>query len=434
MSGDNNLLVCRGIWKRFCRDFRRSILYAVGDIWCEVIRNRKLPLELRKKEFWALKDVSIEIKRGDAIGLVGRNGSGKTTLLSVLAGVMLQTRGEVVRLGRIAPLPAKVIGFKPILTGTENAVTMMSILGLSPREARRKAGWVMEFAELGEAAGAPLGKFSSGMAARLGMGCALAAEPDVFILDEVMSVGDLKFKAKCRAELEEHRARGGAFVFVSHDAHAVSSFCSEAVYLKHGTIRMRAEPAEVLREYEHDLGMDEPDIRDAGRAPLYRRDPAAPIDRLAITEIGLLDGSGRPSESICTGEAASLRVRLAAAAGLEDVRVRVVLARQGALQNAIAVLSSPSYRLERGMDVNARVVLSPSILLPGRYVAHVGCFHGDREICHAPGFCFRSVAGDAPVEGVVHQPARWESALQPAEYAGKTLTRAAANRTEKFSV
>ncbi|NEP28570.1 ABC transporter ATP-binding protein, partial [Moorena sp. SIO3I6] len=185
------ILSINGVSKKFCRDLKRSLLYGVHDIGTELLGLRQKDDKLRKKEFWALKDVSIQLRRGEAIGLVGKNGSGKSTLLRIISGLIKPDVGSVEVKGRLAPLIALGAGFNPILTGRENIYANMSILGLSKKEIDQRFDQVLEFAEIGDAIDSPVQTYSSGMAARLGFASAIHTEPDILLIDEVLAVGDL---------------------------------------------------------------------------------------------------------------------------------------------------------------------------------------------------------------------------------------------------
>jgi lipopolysaccharide transport system ATP-binding protein len=167
------LLSVDHVSKRFCRSLRRSIGYGLLDIVQEVSGVRQESRSLRTGEFWALKDLSFSLKRGDSLGIVGPNGSGKTTLLRIISGLIKPDAGTVTVRGRVAPLLALGAGFSPVLTGRENAYVNMTILGLSPKQIHERFSEVVEFAEIGDALDAPVQTYSSGMVARLGFACAV---------------------------------------------------------------------------------------------------------------------------------------------------------------------------------------------------------------------------------------------------------------------
>jgi len=247
------ILEVKGVSKKFCRDLKRSLFYGVQDIASELVGTRHDSEELRQDEFWALKDVSFQLRRGEALGLVGPNGSGKTTLLRIISGLIKADSGFVEIKGRIAPLIALGAGFNPILTGRENIYANMSILGLSKKEIDKRLDTVLEFAEIEDAIDAPLQTYSSGMAARLGFACAIHIEPDILLIDEVLAVGDIKFQAKCYRKLAKMRENGTSFILVTHNPQVILATCKSAIYLSKGELLMLGETDFVMKRYEEDL-------------------------------------------------------------------------------------------------------------------------------------------------------------------------------------
>lgn len=247
------VLSVKGVSKKFCRSLKRSLFYGVQDIAGALSGMRGEKNELRHKEFWALNDVSFELRRGEALGLVGPNGSGKTTLMRIIAGLIKPDTGYVEVNGTVAPLIALGAGFNPILTGRENIYANMSILGLSRKEIDEKFDEVVEFAEIGEAIDAPVQSYSSGMAARLGFACAIHTDPDILLIDEVLAVGDAKFRTKCHRRLSELRQQGTSFILVSHSSQTILNVCKSSVYLLKGNMITSGNTDSVMRKYEEDL-------------------------------------------------------------------------------------------------------------------------------------------------------------------------------------
>jgi lipopolysaccharide transport system ATP-binding protein len=206
---------------------------------------------LSRRRHWALHNVSFDLYRGDALGVVGRNGVGKSTLLRLLAGVMLPDKGTLVRrVDRVTLLTLR-LGFLEYLSGRENIVLGGLFLGLSRREIQARAASIIAFAELGEAIDAPVVTYSSGMKARLGLALALQAEPDVLLVDEVTGVGDHSFRKKSFAAMQERiRARSSTVVFVSHNASHVRRLCNRAVWIEDGVTRLEGEAHAVIDAYE----------------------------------------------------------------------------------------------------------------------------------------------------------------------------------------
>lgn len=239
--------------KKFCRDLKRSLLYGIQDIATEVVGRKRNSDALRKSEFWALKDVSFQLRQGQALGLVGSNGAGKSTLLRIISGLIKPDTGCVKIKGRVAPLIALGAGFNPILTGRENIYANMSILGLSTQEIEERFQEVVDFAEIWDAIDAPVQTYSSGMAARLGFACAIHTQPEILLIDEVLAVGDIKFKAKCYRKLDKLRQQGTSFVLVNHNPQAILHACDSAIYLVKGNLIASGNTETIIEKYEEDL-------------------------------------------------------------------------------------------------------------------------------------------------------------------------------------
>lgn len=250
---DKVVLSVKGVSKKFCRDLKRSLFYGLQDIAGELLAMRDENRTLRTKEFWALNNVSFELQRGEALGLVGSNGSGKTTILRIISGLIKPDTGSIRVKGRIAPLIALGAGFNPILTGRENIYTNMSILGLCTEEIEQVYQEVLDFAEIGDAIDAPVQTYSSGMAARLGFACAIHTKSDILLIDEVLAVGDVRFREKCHRRLHELQEKGTSFILVTHNSQSILNVCSSAVYLSKGKVISSGDTSTVLQQYEEDL-------------------------------------------------------------------------------------------------------------------------------------------------------------------------------------
>ena len=196
MSGDVQVRV-EFVSKKFCLDLKRSLCYGFLYDVSDLLGRHGSEQNLRRGEFWAVNDVSFELRRGECLGLIGRNGAGKTTLLKMLAGLIKPDRGRIEMRGRVGALIALGAGFNPILTGRENIYVSGAVLGLRKKEIDAKYNDIVDFAEIGASIDAPVHNYSSGMQVRLGFAVATAIQPDILLLDEVLSVGDAQFRAKC---------------------------------------------------------------------------------------------------------------------------------------------------------------------------------------------------------------------------------------------
>jgi len=208
-----------------------------------------LKRQLLFQEFWALRDISFEVERGDRLGIVGLNGAGKSTLLKIISGVMKPTEGNVDIHGRVVPLLELGAGFDHNYTGRENIYLNGAILGYSKEFIEEKFHEIVEFSEIGQFIDVPLKNYSSGMKARLGFSIATVVEPEILILDEVLSVGDAKFKQKSEERILQLFDKGITVLFVSHSTEQVQRLCNKAIWLEHGKIIMQGSADEVCTKY-----------------------------------------------------------------------------------------------------------------------------------------------------------------------------------------
>ena len=205
--------------------------------------------KIKKEKFVALEDINITIKKGEIIGLLGLNGAGKSTLLKVISGIIKPTTGEVKLNGKMAPLIELGAGFDPELTGRENIFLNGSLLGFSKKELKERIEEIIEFSELNEFIDVPLKNYSSGMYARLGFSIATIYDPEILIIDEVLSVGDFHFQEKSLNKIMEMIGKGTTVLFVSHDIEQVKKLCEKVIWLEKGRIKVIGESKKICEEY-----------------------------------------------------------------------------------------------------------------------------------------------------------------------------------------
>ena len=215
------------------------------------------PLE---RDFWALKDVSFEIKKGESVGFIGRNGAGKSTILKLLASVTKPSSGNVEVNGHVAALIEVGAGFHPELTGRENVFLNGSILGMRKAEIEKSFDSIVSFSELEKFIDTPVKHYSSGMYVRLGFAIAVHTNPDIFLIDEVLAVGDEAFQKKCLDTLAAHKATGKTIVLVSHDLAKVQEVCDRCIYIGQGKLQQDGVPANVIRQYRFDVAGVQSDL------------------------------------------------------------------------------------------------------------------------------------------------------------------------------
>ena len=277
------------------------------------------------REVQALRDVSLTVEPGAAVGLVGRNGSGKTTLLRLISGIIKPTGGRIEAGGRVASLLELGAGFHPDFSGRENVYLNGSIHGLSRRRVREVMDEIVAFAELERFIDLPVRTYSSGMFMRLGFSVAAHIEADVLLLDEVFAVGDEQFQRKCFGKIAEFKNRGGTILFVSHDARAVERLCDRAVLLRQGEVAFDGETREAIAAYRALLAADaNPDELVAGL-----KEWGSGEARIVTAQ--LLDDDGDERVQLAAGEPATVRLVVAAEPGVSPPRVSLELRDDGGL-------------------------------------------------------------------------------------------------------
>lgn len=294
------------VGKRYSRGRRGGSLRDTVPSLVRRVTGRTADATDRAGDLWAVRDVSFTVTHGEALGVIGHNGAGKSTILKLLAGVTDPTSGRISLTGRFAALIELGAGFHPDLTGRENVYLNGSILGLSRAEIDRKLDSIVDFAGLERFIDMPVKRFSSGMYARLGFAVAAHAEPEVLLIDEVLSVGDYAFQQKCLRKMEEFRRQGTVIVFVSHDMNAIVSLCSSAILMQAGQVVATGTPPDVVKAYTtvafRVIGEEEADGIIEDQFGVVTR-------QLEIVGADLRDAMGRPARSFYSGDTATLVLR-----------------------------------------------------------------------------------------------------------------------------
>jgi lipopolysaccharide transport system ATP-binding protein len=289
--------------KIYCRDLKRSLWYGVTDLTRELLLQRQNRSVLRRDEFWSLQDVSFELQQGETLGLVGHNGAGKSTLLKLIHGLLKPDAGRIWIQGRVGALIELGMGFNPILTGRENIFVNAAILGLTRREVTQRLDLIINFADIGKAIDSPLQSYSSGMKVRLGFAIASLLDPDILLIDEILSVGDSSFRERCFDRLMNYKKQGGAIIFVSHNAAAVEAVSDRVMWLDNGKVIALGDPADVLERYEKQA-------REISLASAMRLGkPSASKEEVIIQEVNFLNLAGQPQTVFDFGEPFEIRIK-----------------------------------------------------------------------------------------------------------------------------
>ncbi|HEX9666468.1 MAG TPA: ABC transporter ATP-binding protein [Thermodesulfobacteriota bacterium] len=253
----DTLVTIENVSKKFCRTLKRSLWYGVKDIGSELFLRSNGHRGLRKEEFWAIRDVSLELRRGETLGLIGANGAGKTTLLRMLNGLIKPDAGRIEVRGRMQALIALGAGFNPILTGRENIYVNAAVLGISKSQVDRRFDEIVDFSGIEEFIDMPVQSYSSGMAVRVGFAVAAHLSPDVLLVDEVLAVGDEGFQSKCLSKIAELKKSGTGIILVSHNMHTISTFAKNVVLLKNGKHKFFNNVSEGISEYRKRFALND---------------------------------------------------------------------------------------------------------------------------------------------------------------------------------
>src|ERR1700674_470782 len=283
-----------GVWKKFARGEKYDSLRDLIPSMVKMGFRGKKQEELGEKEFWALRDVSFQIGHGDALGIIGPNGSGKSTALKLLSGILKPNRGNVCVVGRSSTLIELGAGFHPDLTGRENVYLNGTILGMKRAEIDKRFDEIVEFSELRDFIDTPVKRYSSGMHARLGFAVAAHVNPEVLIIDEVLSVGDYHFQEKCFTKMKEFVRRGATLVFVSHNLTAISTLCKSILVLRYGVPVYQGDISTGIQKYHS----------------FYEEDTKS--NALELLDVHLQSADGQERDVFEPGEKATFEIQIKA--------------------------------------------------------------------------------------------------------------------------
>jgi ABC-type polysaccharide/polyol phosphate transport system ATPase subunit len=256
VTTQNIALRVENVSKRFARgEMHDSLRDFIPSLFAR-LAGRARASSTARKEFWALQDVSFELKRGEAFGIIGANGAGKSTVLKLITGIMQPTTGRIELNGRLSALIEVGAGFHPDLTGRENIYLNGTILGMRRAEIDRKFDAIVEFSGLADFIDTPVKRYSTGMYARLGFSVAAHVDPDILIVDEVLSVGDIVFQNRCLEKMNEIIRSGATVIFVSHNLRAIAELCPRSILLEHGKVTATGPSQQVLRSYLESSGQE----------------------------------------------------------------------------------------------------------------------------------------------------------------------------------
>jgi lipopolysaccharide transport system ATP-binding protein len=322
VRGDS-LITVDGVSKKFTRTLRRSMLYGLWDIGMDVAGLRQRSERLRPDEFWAVRDVSFALKRGDVLGIIGANGSGKTTMLAMLNGIIGPDTGRIAVTGRVGALIQLGAGFHPMLNGRENIYINGAVLGMSRAEIDRQFDSIVEFSGMAENLDTPVKYYSSGMYVRLGFSIAVHMQPDVLLVDEVLAVGDASFRARAMDRMWELVTNGNtAVVFVSHNMLAVDGFCNRILLLEKGRAHTGSKAELIARYHGDEMSLRWENVDPEARRLFLARGNQAALGAtgdIELVSVKLMNEDGVESESFGPDDTLRVRARIRARKQLDRV-------------------------------------------------------------------------------------------------------------------
>nr|WP_295769403.1 ABC transporter ATP-binding protein [Rhodoferax sp.] len=333
------------------------------------------------REFWALRDVSFDVKKGECFGILGRNGAGKSTLLQLLCGTLTPTQGHIEMHGRVAALLELGAGFNPEFTGVENVYLNASVLGLSTSEIDTKFDSIVAFADIGDFMDQPVKTYSSGMFVRLAFAIAIHVEPDILIIDEALSVGDIAFQNKCLLKIRELRDKGATLLFVTHDLSTLQLICDRVAWLRGGQLVTIDLPISVCQEYYVDALGTQVAQDDASPVISQKQTGMAAFEHAAHHGFQAQD---KPVYQV--GHAIRLDFRVHANEALGRAAITLSIFRAdgdwtiGQTSLEAGVFWSGT---EAGGTLKGHINLQPNCLAPGDYLIALGANSEDLSICYA---------------------------------------------------
>lgn len=360
------------------------------------------------REFWALRNISLEVRRGETLGIIGRNGSGKSTLLQMICGTLTPTEGSLQTHGRVAALLELGSGFNPEFTGRENVAINARLLGLSEKEVEEKFDDIVEFSEIGQFIDQPVKTYSSGMFVRVAFAIASHSDPDILIVDEALSVGDFAFQNKCITRIKQLRDKGMTLIFVSHDLSTLQLICNRAIWIHEGQLKAEGDPVQICQDY---YAFTANNYSSLSPEPTQSVVPQHGTGMARFVDLEL-DPSTSETVAVKTGESIKFRFTLQALVNLEDIVFAISIFSAdgtwlvGQTSREEGVSWPPL--LENHSCVGF-IELQPLLLGPGDYKACIGAYNHNMSLVYALtdlylGFSVRS---DYPSWGCFHHPCRW---------------------------
>jgi lipopolysaccharide transport system ATP-binding protein len=349
---------------------RTSLPTLVSQQLKRTLKRGKNSPPVREKSFWALKDVSFELKQGQSLALVGSNGAGKTTILRLLANISKPTLGSIQTKGQLSALIELGAGFHSDLTGRENVFLNGTILGLRRKDIVKRLDEIIAFSELERFIDTPVKRYSSGMVVRLGFAVASCIEPEILLIDEVLAVGDASFQQKCMKRIRSLVSNGTSIIFVSHNLYLVQAICNQSLYLESGQLKYHGETKTVIDMYQQDLYKKRTLALENSSVTGEDNDDAEPIE---VTKVEVWGTDGPTEEALPNHQPAQIRVYYNADQTVGKVHMSVFIMRSDGITCCMLRTKLDDFDLyvERGSGI-VTVEIDPLQLVGGSYYAEAG--------------------------------------------------------------
>ncbi len=392
----NTVLEVNNVCKKYCRNLKRSMLYGSVDIFKDTFN---IPIDsetLRKDEFWSVNDVSLNLNKGECIGIIGPNGAGKSTLLKMLNGIIKPDKGSIRYQGKMGALIEVGAGFQPILSGRENIMINGIILGLSKKEISKRFDEIVEFSGLEDFLDTPVKNYSSGMRVRLGFSIAAHLHPDILLIDEVLAVGDMSFQVKCRYKIAQMIENGTAIIFISHNMHQIANLCSTTYTMDHGKFIYNGDSNTAIDKYK---ALCQGNIK---TSELGNMD-------IKVDAVKLFDANGNETDIFNTNDRVAINIDFSSQTTISHPIVAVTI--RNLSGNTIASIRNDFDGIDFDNISNGKlsVDIEKLSLLPGIFTIDVSIINSKsftpyHRVDNAARF---QVSGGNTVSGIVHIDHNW---------------------------
>ncbi|OGX24094.1 MAG: hypothetical protein A2787_01615 [Omnitrophica WOR_2 bacterium RIFCSPHIGHO2_01_FULL_48_9] len=401
------LIKVEGVSKKFSKSIRDSMISGITDIGLNLLGMSSNSETLGEGEFWAVNDVSFEVARGETLGLIGSNGSGKTTLLKMINGIFWPDRGKIMVKGRVGALIAVGAGFHPLLTGRENIYINAAILGMTKAEVSNKFDAIVDFADIGDFLDTPVKHYSSGMFVRLGFAIAVHSHSEILLVDEVLSVGDIKFQAKCMNKMKQLDRDGVTIIFVSHSLNSVELLCDKTVYISKGKVKYQGNTREVLAQFKKDAFEGKEIEINSVRIG---------TKEIEVQRVDFLDNQGKSKKYFKRGEDLTVKICFEAKGTFQSPEFSVGFNTDEGIEVSKATTRDHSFTIDEVSgkgELNYVVKALPFNL--GKYLISIGCWDSTGHVAYDhQEKMYEIIIEDGVIDsriherfGLVHVPARW---------------------------